>query len=122
MRLFVLSLLATLGLSLTTPPPLTAGTFSSPFTKFGVVDPRISAYVPPFAKRRPNPPCWKKRRPALIAPCRCGDLFQGRPDPPAKPDVEAQFVLDPAIFDPAPKNPMTLVIEDGRVVDTYRGY
>jgi hypothetical protein len=32
------------------------------------------------------------------------------------------MVLNPQIFNPEPKTPLTLVIEDGVVVDSYRGY
>ena len=123
MRLFILSLLVSWTLSLTTLPIATAEPFSSPFAKYGVVDPRISAYMPTFDKNF-NP--RHRRHGYYLFPYsgyyRDNSNDRSRTSRPPKTVYKEPFVLDPKIFDPAPKTPLTIIIEDGVIVEKYRGY
>jgi hypothetical protein len=50
-EIFLLSLMVSWALTLTSPPAAIAEPFSSPLIKHGVYDPRIAAYIPPFKKK-----------------------------------------------------------------------
>jgi hypothetical protein len=110
--------------------------FSSPFTRFGSTDPRIAPYMPKFEQKpidRPSrPPHWPNRPPHwwqgsyLLFPysgcCQDDTPEQVTASPPPRPAPRPSIELNPAIFNPEPKAPLTLIIEDGVVVDRYRGY
>jgi hypothetical protein len=127
MRFFIFSLLVCLAISLSAPPALVAGPFLSPFAKHGVADPRIAAYLPPFEKKvvkKPVPSHW--RRGYYLFPY-YGSYRENKPDQsnpshPPKTIYKEPRALNPAIFNPPPRTPLTLVIEDGVVVDRYLGY
>lgn len=123
MRFFILSLMAIWVLKLVYPSAAIAEPFSSPFAKYGVYDPRIAAYMPPFKKKLP-PLHW--RHGAYLFPYNCSDNCtkheKKRTKPRLKTTYKEPLVLNPEIFNPASKTPLTLVIEDGVVVDRYRGY
>ena len=123
MRFFILSLLVSWTLSLTTPPVVIAGPFSSPFVKRGVVDPRIGAFMPKFEKKT-VPRHWRRGHHLFPHSSCLRDTkhYRNRSNPPHKTVYKEPFVLNPEIFNPSPKTPLTLVIEDGVVVDSYRGY
>ena len=102
---------------------LSADFFSTPFTRHGVADPRISAYLPSFKKWRFPPrwggwhfPCEHTRS------CRSPERAETRSAEAQRPVVKEPIQLDPAIFNPSPKTPLTLVVEDGEIVDSYLGY
>jgi len=123
MRFFILSLMAIWVLKLVYPSAAMAEPFSSPFAKYGVYDPRIAAYMPPFKKKLP-PLHW--RHGTYLFPYNCSDNCtkheKKRTKPRLKTTYKEPLVLNPEIFNPATKTPLTLVIEDGVVVDRYRGY
>jgi hypothetical protein len=123
MRFFILSFMAIWALKLVYSPAANAEPFSSPFAKHGVYDPRIAAYMPPFKKKLP-PLHW--RHGAYLFPYNCSDNCtkheKKRTKPRLKTTYKEPLVLNPEIFNPATKTPLTLVIEDGVVVDRYRGY
>jgi hypothetical protein len=123
MRFFILSFMAIWALKLVYSPAAIAEPFSSPFAKHGVYDPRIAAYMPPFKKKLP-PLHW--RHGAYLFPYNCSDNCtkheKKRTKPRLKTTYKEPLVLNPEIFNPATKTPLTLVIEDGVVVDRYRGY
>ena len=123
MRFFLLSLMVSWALTLSSPPAAIAEPFSSPFTKHGVYDPRIAPYMPPF-KKKTTPLHW--RHGAYIFPHNCsGDCTKTDKRRTSRPKTAADkkpMVLNPQIFNPEPKTPLTIVIEDGIVVDSYRGY
>jgi len=122
-------------------PLAMAEPFTSPFVKFGSTDPRIAPYMPKFDKPaqrpdRPHPgwpqrpggshhPNWWQGR-YLLFPysgcCQDDPTEQIKASPLPKPATRQTIDLDPAIFNPEPKAPLTLIIEDGVVVDSYRGY
>ncbi len=126
MRFFILTLLVCWALSLTTPPVVIAGPFSSPFVKYGVVDLRMGVYQPKFEKleKKTFPRHWRhgRHRFAHISYIRNTRYSQNRTSSPPKTVYKEPFVLNPEIFNPSPKTPLTLIIEDGVVVDSYRGY
>ena len=123
MRFFILSLMAFWVLNLASPPAAIAEPFSSPFAKHGVYDPRIAAYMPPFKKKLP-PLHW--RHGAYLFPHNCSGhctkTDERRTSRPKTTAYKKPMILNPQIFNPAPTTPLTLVIEDGVVVDSYRGY
>ena len=123
MRVFLLSLIVSWALTMASPPAAIAESFSSPFTKHGVYDPRIAAYMPPF-KKKTKPLHW--RHGAYIFPHSCSDdcteADKRRTSRPKKTAYKNPMFLNPQIFNPEPKMPLTIVIEDGIVVDSYRGY
>jgi hypothetical protein len=123
MRFFILYFMAIWALKLVYSPAAIAEPFSSPFAKHGVYDPRIAAYMPPFKKKLP-PLHW--RHGAYLFPYNCSDNCtkheKKRTKPRLKTTYKEPLVLNPEIFNPATKTPLTLVIEDGVVVDRYRGY
>jgi hypothetical protein len=123
MRFFILSLMAIWALNLVSPPATMAEPFLSPFAKHGVYDPRIAAYMPPFKKKLP-PLHW--RHGSYLFPYNCPDNCarheKNRTRPAPKTTYKKPLVLNPDIFNPTPKTPLTLVIKDGVVVDSYRGY
>jgi hypothetical protein len=123
MRFFILSLMATWALYLVSLPAAIAEPFSSPFARHGVYDPRIAAYMPPFKKKLP-PLHWRHGTYLFPYNCsdNCGRHEKNRTRPAKKISHKKRLVLDPKIFNPTPKTPLTLVIEDGVVVDRYRGY
>ena len=140
MRFFILSYLLSLALILTTPPVVIAGSFSSPFVKHGVVNQRMGlyqhmgVYQPKFEKLHKKTFPRHGRRVHhlfphnryLIYPVysrnRASGYSRNRASPPPKIVYKKTFVLNPDIFNPSPKTPLTLVVEDGVVVDSYRGY
>jgi hypothetical protein len=123
MRLYILTLLVCWALSLTTPPVVIAEPFSSPSVKHGVGDLRVSAHLPRFEKKT-FPRHWRHghHRFTHISYIRDTRYSPNRTSPPPKTVYKEPFVLNPEIFNPSPKTPLTLVIEDGVVVDSYRGY
>ena len=134
MRFFILSHLLSLALILTTPPVVIAGSFSSPFVKHGGVNQRMGVYQPKFEKlqKKTFPRHW--RRVHYLFPHNRYLIYTGysrnraigysrnRASPPPKIVYKETFVLNQDIFNPSPKTPLTLVVEDGVVVDSYRGY
>jgi len=123
MRFVLLSLMVSWALTPASSPAAIAEPFSSLFTKHGVYDPRIAAYMPLF-KKKITPLYW--RHGAYIFPHNCsGDCSKTDKRRTSRPKTTAYkkpMVLNPKIFNPEPKTPLTLVIEDGVVVDSYRGY
>lgn len=122
MRFLFISLIVIWATIATTPQHSLAELFTSPFAKHGTVDPRVAPYLPPF-KDRVEPRPWRR---GLIfpcsVPCRHTEHARTKPRAPKQTVYREPITLDPAIFNPAPKTPLTLVVEDGIVVDTYLGY
>ncbi len=52
----------------------------------------------------------------------CTKTDKRRTSRPKTTSYKKPMVLNPQIFKPEPKTPLTLVIKDGVVVDSYRGY
>jgi hypothetical protein len=147
MRYFILTFVVGWALSLTNPPVVTAGSFSSsvvkhggvdsgisvqqlPFVKHGGIDSRISARRSPFVKhvgmdkRIRTHRHW--RRGHFLYPFygsyRDTKPYQKRTRPRKGTVYTRPYVLDQEIFNPSPKTPLTLVIEDGVIVNRYFGY
>ena len=134
MRFFILSHLLSLALILTTPPVVIAGSFSSSFVKQGVVNQRMGVYQPKFEKlqKKTFPRHWRRGHHLFphnryliytgYSRNRASEYSRNRASPPPKIVYKEPFVLNQDIFNPSPKTPLTLVVEDGVVVDSYRGY
>jgi hypothetical protein len=79
--------------------------------------------MPPF-KKKTKPLHW--RHGAYIFPYNCSDnctkTEQHTTSRPKTTAYKRPVILNPDIFNPKPKTPLTLVIEDGVVVESYRGY
>ena len=123
MRFFILTLLVCWTLSLTAPHVLIAGPFLSPFAQHSVSGPRIGAY-PPLFEKNTVPRHWRHGHypfPYYVF-YRGTKPYQERTRPPRKTVYKEPIVLNPEIFNPSPKTPLTLVIEDGVIVDSYLGY
>jgi hypothetical protein len=122
MRFLAISLLAIWTITTGVPQRSFAEMFSSPFAKHGAVDPRLAPYLLPFHKKV-EPRHWRR---GLIFPCtvscRHSEHNRKKPKVSKRPAYREPVTLDPDIFNPAPKTPLTLVIEDGIVVDSYPGY
>jgi hypothetical protein len=122
MRFLVISLLVSWTITLGAPQRAVAELFTSPFAKHGVVDPRLAPYLPPLEKKV-EPRYWRR---GLIfpctVPCRHNEHNRKKPKTSKRTLYRDPVTLDPNIFNPAPKTPLTLVIEDGVVVDSYQGY
>jgi len=142
MKKFPYLLLMMTVLCLASPLWSMAEPFTSPFVRFGMTGPSIAPYMPKFDKPRQRPdrpqhpdwpqhsggahhPNWWQGRYLLFpySGC-CQDNYpaQIKTSTPPKPATRQSIVLDPAIFNPEPKTPLTLIIEDGVVVERYRGY
>ena len=136
MRLIVLSLLGVWVLNQATLSFVAAATFALPHSSSGV-ELRGQADAP--AGEKTQQPKYLQSRDRLKKKIDRIDRYphsleypdgryettvtRPRPRPGKSPgDDEAPPLLNPDIFAPRPKPPFTLIIEDGDVVDSYRGY
>lgn len=134
MKLFLSFLALSFVLCLAIPLPVMSEPFTAPTIRNGIADRRIAPYPPKLGEKpmARKPFRWKPDHPhrhhnhLLYVPygicCQNSSEQQDRVSPPPQPVPTESIVLNPDIFDPKPKTPLTLVIDDGVIVETYRGY